>query len=375
MKGYLLLETGDWFVGDWIGADIEMSGEVVFQTGMTGYQEVLTDPSYAGQIVTFTYPLIGNYGMSTLDDQSIRPFVNGVIVHEMCDEPVHSANQQTFTQVLEKYQIPGLKNVDTRELTKIIRQYGTLHGVITKTLDFNLLESFSHQSLTEKESLVKRVSIKKPLYYLGNGVHVVVIDYGSKFSIIEAVRSFGANVTVVPYNYRFEEIKKLQPDGIVFSNGPGDPKELTPMLNEVKKLALNFPTLGICLGHQVLSLAFGGETEKLPFGHRGVNHPVINTTNERVWITSQNHGFVVIEESLKDTDFSVTYRNVNDRTVEGMKHKYLPIESVQFHPEAHPGPREAFAIFRNFIEQVYLGIDKENDRGIEKKTKGVLVYA
>lgn len=353
MKGYLILETGDCFKGEWIGADNETTGEVVFQTGMTGYQEVLTDPSYAGQIVTFTYPLIGNYGLNSIDNQSLKPHVKAVIVSELWQNPDKKKSIETFEEVLIKNNISGISGIDTRELTKIIRKHGTINGIISKTNDYTFRQencpcASSHASYINH---VQQVSTKKTLYYPGIGPHIVVIDYGCKYSIVESLLKLNCEITVVPYNYPINEIKKLKPDGLLLSNGPGDPKDLSIHLKDIKGLATNYPTLGICLGHQILALAFGADTEKLPFGHRGVNHPVLNLENNKVWITSQNHGYVVKEDSIDKSKFITTYKNINDNSVEGMKHKYLPIQAVQFHPEAHPGPVEAHEIFTSFINQ------------------------
>ncbi|MGJ7911594.1 carbamoyl phosphate synthase small subunit [Neobacillus sp. LXY-1] len=345
-QGYLTLETGEVFEGVLIGADQDSLGEVVFNTSMTGYQEIITDPSYAGQIITFCYPIIGNYGVNTLDDESISPALSGVIIGDLCETPSHFQSIQKFSDKLKAAAVPGIAGVDTRKLVKTIRSRGTVKGYLSKTKQFN----FTGDS---KEPLwVDQVSTKKIQYFKNNGPHVVLMDFGYKKSILTALQAEGCAVTIVPYNTTFEKMKSINPDGVLFSNGPGDPMELKKWFPEIQKISQHFPSLGICLGHQLIALAFGAKTEKLAYGHRGGNHPVKELETGKVKITAQNHGYVVKDESIDEKVFDVTYRNVNDRSIEGLKHKYYPIRTVQFHPEAHPGPSDTEYILKEFVAQI-----------------------
>ncbi|MGJ9459262.1 carbamoyl phosphate synthase small subunit [Oceanobacillus sp. CF4.6] len=350
-KGYLILETGEQFEGDWIGAEQEISGEVVFNTSMTGYQEMMTDPSYAGQILTFCYPIIGNYGINDMDDESHKLSVTAVIASDICDEPSHYQSTSSFSEKLKEANISGLKNVDTRSLVAAIRKHKTVVGKIVSEKEKDKEQLSSDWGKMENMDLVNRVSVKSPQTY-GNGLyHVVLIDYGYKKSILQALLA-QCKVTVVPYHTSLETIKSMNPNGILLSNGPGDPMELKEYFPVIKALTENYPTLGICLGHQLIALAYGATTKKMPFGHRGANHPVKDLLTGKVRMTSQNHGYVVEENSIDSRDFQVLFRNVNDRSLEGMKHVSKPIQSVQFHPEAHPGPSDTEYIFNAFIQQV-----------------------
>ncbi|GAB7387991.1 carbamoyl phosphate synthase small subunit [Bacillaceae bacterium] len=346
MKGYLVLSTGDVFAGEWLGGKGAGEGEVVFNTGMTGYQEVMTDPSYAGQIVTFTYPLIGNYGVNEHDDESVRPALSGMLVGELCDTPSHYLAKHSLAEMAAKFDIPVLAGVDTRAVTKIVRERGEVYGKITTAPEE--AQGFRGGRLLNPVPLV---SCKEPVSYPGEGPHIVLIDFGVKKSIRDALLQLGCAVTVVPYDVSYDTVVSLQPDGILLSNGPGDPKDLSPLLGNLKKIVERYPTLGICLGHQLIALMYGGDTERLPYGHRGNNHPVKELLTGKVYITPQNHGYVVKEESLDKKEWIVSYRNVNDKSIEGLQHRHLPIATVQFHPEAHPGPSDTQHVFRQFIQQ------------------------
>ncbi|MCM3764846.1 carbamoyl phosphate synthase small subunit [Neobacillus niacini] len=345
-QGYLTLETGEVFEGVLIGAEKDSLGEVVFNTSMTGYQEIITDPSYAGQIITFCYPIIGNYGINALDDESISPALAGVVIGDLCETPSHYQSFQKFSEKLKQAGVPGIAGVDTRQLVKTIRSRGTVKGFLSKTSDASF-------PTTEKTPLwVDQVSTKKTQFFKNSGPHVVMMDFGFKKSILNALLAEGCSVSVVPYNTSFDKIKALNPDGVLISNGPGDPMSLKKWFPEIKKISQEYPTLGICLGHQLIALAYGAKTEKLAYGHRGGNHPVKELTTGKVKITAQNHGYVVVDNSIDGKVFDVTYRNVNDKSIEGLQHKTFPIQTVQFHPEAHPGPSDTAHILTEFVTQI-----------------------
>lgn len=348
MSGFLKLASGEVFEGNWI-TDIssnEISGEVVFYTGMTGFQEVLTDPSYKDQIVVFTYPLIGNYGINEADFESEKPHVAGVIVYEANDDVFHYQAKFTLKQYLEKWDVPLLDNIDTRALVKNIRDKGSMPAILSKQKGMELelgLPTYNK---------VQEVSTKQ-IKTIGQGQHhIVLVDFGCKQSITKALLARDCQVTVVPYNTTYNKILSLKPDGVLLSNGPGDPKDLIDELEKIKKLVSAFPTLGICLGHQLAALALGADTTKLAFGHRGANHPVCDLNNNEVFMSSQNHSYVVDEQSLLGTGLSTRFYNLHDRSIEGMVHETLPLQTVQFHPEANPGPSDSEYIFDEFIEIV-----------------------
>jgi carbamoyl-phosphate synthase small subunit len=348
MKAKLILENGVVFEGKAFGHIEETVGEVVFNTGMTGYQEILTDPSYYGQIVTMTYPLIGNYGINLDDMESKNAKVRGFIVKERCQNPSNWRCEFELEEYLKRNKITGLEGIDTRALTKIIRNYGTMKGIIAvdhinKNQINEKLESF------DNTNAVKEVSTKEIRKYDGSGEHIAVIDFGIKNNIIRSFKNRGCKITVFPANTTAEDIMKIDPDGVFLSNGPGDPKDIPEAVEEIKKFIGKKPITGICLGHQLIALAVGGNTEKLKFGHRGANHPVKDINANKVMITSQNHGYVVTKEGLPEC-MEVTHINLNDDTVEGMRHKEYPIYSIQFHPEACPGPHDTDPIFDEFVE-------------------------
>lgn len=347
-QGYLTLETGEVFEGVLIGAKQDSLGEVVFNTSMTGYQEIITDPSYAGQIITFCYPIIGSYGINAMDDESINPALSGVIIGDLCETPSHYQSINKFSEKLKSAGVPGIAGVDTRLLVKTIRSRGTVKGFLSKS---NVEKEFLSTKETA-QAWVEKVSTKKIQFFKNNGPHVVLMDFGYKKSILNALLEENCAVTIVPFNTSFEKIKALAPDGVLLSNGPGDPMELKQWFPEIKKITRYYPTLGICLGHQLIALSYGAKTEKLAYGHRGGNHPVKELMTGKVKITAQNHGYVVVDESIDSTIFDVTYRNVNDKSIEGLKHHHYPIQTVQFHPEAHPGPSDTAHILTEFVSQI-----------------------
>lgn len=345
MKAKLILENGMVFEGTAFGRLEKTVGEVVFNTGMTGYQEILTDPSYYGQIVTMTYPLIGNYGINLEDMESDSPKVKGLIVREKCEASSNFRSEMELDHYLDMHGILGLEGIDTRALTKILRNHGTMKGLITleelsPKMVFQKLEAY------DNTDAVFRVTTPKQYVLEGQGKHVAVMDFGVKANILRHFQKRGCKLTVFPATATAEEVLAVNPDLVFLSNGPGDPADLKDIVMNVKKLIEKKPVVGICLGHQLLAIALGGTTGKLKFGHRGCNHPVKDIAKNRVYITSQNHGYHV--DSLPEAAL-VTHRSLNDNTVEGMKHKTLPIFSVQFHPEASPGPVESSYLFDEFL--------------------------
>lgn len=354
MKGKLILEDGKVFHGDMLD-ERPVMGEVVFNTGMTGYQEILTDPSYCKQIVTLTYPLIGNYGAAKKFDQSRKCFFNGFIIGELCDDGSNWQKEEELSDFLKRNDIPCLYNVDTRAITRHIRSAGSMKGVLVP--EGTSQEEIDALMKPEIPRDVVSVVTTEKTYKMENagGPHVVVMDFGVKRHILESLHNLGCDLTIVPAFTKAEEVLALNPDGIFLSNGPGDPKDLPEIIEEVKKLAGKKPTFGICLGHQLLSLAFGANTFKLKFGHRGSNQPVKNLLTGRVHITSQNHSYAVDEKSLENLPLEVTHISVNDGTVEGIRHKDLPIFSVQYHPEAAPGPDDNRYLFDQFWKMLQKG--------------------
>ncbi len=359
-----MLEDGTWFEGIGFGAMGETAGEVVFNTSMTGYQEIATDPSYAGQMVTMTYPLIGNYGANDEDEESAHPQVTSLIVREL---PPRYSNQRadwSLEEYFAKHGILGLAEIDTRALVLHIRNSGAMNGYIsTENLDLDYLK----QKVAEVPSmagldLAQTVTTKEQYPYDGarrgtpaddmKQYNVVTYDFGIKRNILDMMRAQGLNPVVVPAKTPAEDVLAMNPDGVFFSNGPGDPEPCTYAIDAVQKILGKAPMFGICLGHQIMGLGMGGKTYKLKFGHRGANHPVRDESTGKIEITSQNHGFCVDAESLDDSKVEITHWNLNDMTVEGLRHKEHPAFCVQYHPEASPGPHDASYLFPRFRELI-----------------------
>lgn len=350
MKRLLILEDGTYFEGVGFGSSNIATGEVVFTTGMSGYQEVLTDPSFKGQVILFTYPTIGNYGINRDDFESITPACSGVIVKDYARVASNWRSEMTLDEFLKQKKIPGIAGIDTRALTKKLRDSGTIKGRI-----INISENIEHElnqlkATVLRDNQVAEVSTTVPYSIPGSGKSVVVVDFGMKQSILRELVSRNCKITVVPYDYTAEQILALSPDGVLLSNGPGDPKNVLEATKMIKELQGKLPIFGICLGHQLLSLASGADTFKLKYGHRGSNHPVKEIATNTIYFTAQNHGYAVSKESLSNTDLMATHIEINDETIEGVKHKKYPSFSVQFHPDAAPGPHDAASLFDEFIE-------------------------
>jgi carbamoyl-phosphate synthase small subunit len=368
VKAKLALENGTVFSGEAFGAAGEVAGEVVFNTSLSGYQEIFTDPSYAGQIVTMTYPLIGNYGVNDEDVESARPQVAGVIVREYFDFHSNFRANMSLGQWLKNHSITAIQGIDTRMLTRMIRTQGAMRGVLS-TVDLDDARLVMKAKASPEMSgldLATRVTCASPygwdevdqtpfaLSVPANAspsrhFKIIAYDYGVKRNILRRLTSYGCEVTVVPATFPAEEVLSMNPDGIFLSNGPGDPAAVTVAIRNIQYLIGRKPIFGICLGHQLLGLALGGRTFKLKFGHRGGNHPVKNLLTERIEITSQNHGFAVDPESLDHRLIEITHLNLNDNTNEGFRHREIPLFSVQYHPEASPGPHDSDYLFGDFM--------------------------
>ncbi len=352
MRAFLILEDGTVFAGESIGSTREVISEIVFNTSMTGYLEVLTDPSYAGQAVVMTYPLIGNYGI-TPDMESERPWVDGYIVRELSRIPSNFRCQGTIQDFLKEHDIPGICGIDTRALTKILRDKGTMNGMITTNEDYDLDEILPRLAAYTTGDVVSKVTCATPKVLPGDGKRVALLDLGAKRNIAKSLNDRGCEVTIYPADTPAETILAGNPDGIMLSNGPGDPKECTEVIKEIKKLYdSDVPIFAICLGHQLMALATGADTHKMKYGHRGGNHPVKDLSTGRVYISSQNHGYVVDVDKLDPSIATPAFVNVNDGTNEGLKYTGKNIFTVQFHPEACPGPQDSGYLFDRFIEMM-----------------------
>ena len=353
MKAFLILEDGTVFNGTSIGSTREVISEIVFNTSMTGYLEVLTDPSYAGQAVTMTYPLIGNYGICYKDMESLKAWPDGYIVRELSRMPSNFRCEDPIQKFLIDNDIPGIAGVDTRALTKILREKGTMNGMITTNENYNLDEILPKIKEYKVTGVVDKVTCSEKKVLKGDGPRVALYDFGAKNNIARSLNSRGCEVTIYPARTPAEEVLKTNPDGIMLSNGPGDPKECVSEIEEIKKLYnSDVPIFAICLGHQLMALATGADTHKLKYGHRGANHPVKDLKTGKVYISSQNHGYVVDETTLNPEIARPAFENVNDKTNEGLEYIGKNIFTVQFHPEACAGPHDTAYLFDRFMDMM-----------------------
>lgn len=352
MKAFLILEDGSVFSGTSIGAKKDMISEIVFNTSMTGYLEVLTDPSYAGQAVVMTYPLIGNYGI-TPDMESKKAWPDGYIVRELSRMPSNFRSQGTLQDFLEEQGIPGIAGIDTRALTKLLREKGTMNGMITVNEGYNLAEILPKLRAYTVGDVVSKVTCEEIYVLPGDGPKVALMDFGAKNHIAQSLNQRGCEVTVYPADTKASEIIHSNPDGIMLSNGPGNPETCISIIEEIKQLSnTNIPIFAICLGHQLMALAHGAKTYKLKYGHRGGNHPVKDLASGRVYISSQNHGYAVDFSTVEKNTAEEAFVNVNDGTNEGLSYIGKSIFTVQFHPEACPGPQDSGYLFDRFMDMM-----------------------
>jgi carbamoyl-phosphate synthase small subunit len=355
MERLLILEDGSVYRGQGFGSDELKTGELVFNTSMTGYQEILTDNSYCGQIVMMTYPLIGNYGINRDDYESIEPAVFGFVTRDLCQSPNNWRSQETLDDFLKAHNIPGIYDVDTRAITRKLRNKGTMRAMLANP-DTDIEAAVKQLQETDYlHDQVARVSSSKIFPIPNRGHKVVLMDFGAKLGIVRELSRRGCDLIVVPWDTDAQTILSYHPDGVMLSNGPGDPEDVPQAIETIRQLMGKTVIFGICLGHQLISLACGAKTYKLKFGHRGANHPVVDLETGKVDITSQNHGFAVDIDSLADTELELTHKALNDGSCEGVQHKELPVFSVQFHPEASAGPEDTAYLFDKFVAMM----DKE----------------
>ncbi len=360
----IVLENGREFFGHGFGADCERTAELVFNTSVVGYQEVLSDLSYTGQIVLMTYPLIGNYGINDEDFESKTPSMSGMIVRDYTDSPSNFRYTKTLSEAMEDFGIPGISGVDTRQIARIIRDEGSQRVLITDA-DMPLEECLAKlQAWEYPRDVVRQVSCKRRWYSRTSNpkYNVAVLDCGIKLNIVREMNRMGCNVTVLPFDTKPADILRLEPDGLFLSNGPGDPENVTEVIETVRALKGQLPIFGICLGHQMIALACGAHTYKMKFGHRGGNHPVLNQDTGRIEITSQNHSFAVDPESLRGTGLRVTHINLLDQTIEGVEDAANRMFSVQYHPESAPGPQDSNYLFEKFLKNMDIQKQKEGSR-------------
>lgn len=352
LKRQLVLEDGTVFTGKGFGSETGHIGEVIFHTGMTGYQEVISNPSCFGQMVVMTYPLIGNYGVNRDDFETITPFVHGLIVKEYCDHPSNFRCEESLDHYLKANEIPGIAGIDTRKLTRHLRENGTMKGCLTSVSEPVQHVASQLRKTSPKQNPVQQTSTRKPYVVPGRGVRIVLVDYGMKHGILRELTRRNCHVTVVPYNYSAENIFRLKSDGILLSNGPGNPKAVPEATEMIRKVLGSIPVFGMCMGHQLLALASGADTKVMKVGHHGSNHPVKNLVTGKTSMTAQNHQYLVTHESIEKTDLDITHIGLNDNSVEGFQHKLYPAFGVQFHPEGAPGAEDTMDSFDTFLQLI-----------------------